>query len=128
MRRTSLLLFMLSVSSFLATHILKGEKLYLREIHSAKTTSDTTEFQKRYSGLDKFFSEKKLGSYVENEKTYFKLFAPSAVSVKLCLFNKPGEKDSKEYFLTKDENGVWEINLDGELYGKYYGYKVYHAG
>ncbi|MFA5805582.1 MAG: pullulanase [Melioribacteraceae bacterium] len=128
MRQTSLLLLMLSISSFLSTQILKGEKLYLKEIKSPKTITDTTEFQKSYDALDKFFSNKKLGSYVENKKTYFKLFTPSAIKVTLCLYNKPEEKNSKEYFLTKDINGVWETELDGELYGKYYGYKVYHAG
>ncbi len=28
--------------------------------------------------------------------------------------------------MTKDENGVWETSLDGELYGLYYGFKVCH--
>lgn len=128
MRRTSLLILMLSISSFLSTQILKGEILYLKEIKYPKTISDTIGFQKRYSDLDKFFSDKKLGSYVENKKTYFRLFAPSAINVKLCLFNKPEGKNVKEYFLSKDNDGVWEIELEGELYGKYYGYKVYHVG
>lgn len=129
MKRTTIIItIVLIIGITLISQKTTGETLYLKEIRSPGTITDTIEFQKRYSDLDKFFSDKKLGSYVENKKTYFKLFTPSAIKVTLCLYNKPEEKNSKEYFLTKDINGVWEIELDVELYGKYYGYKVYHAG
>lgn len=102
--------------------------MYLKETRYTKTISDTSAFQRRYKELDKFYSDKKLGSFVVDGKTVFRLFAPTALTVKLCLFDKPEDKKVKEYFLFKDENGVWEITLDEELYGKFYGYKVYHKG
>lgn len=88
----------------------------------------TTEFISRYKELDKFYSTKKLGSFIENGKTYFRLFAPSAIQVRLCIFDKPESINCKEYFMIKDNDGVWEVDIDDELVGIYYGYKVYHSG
>ncbi len=107
---------------------LNGETLFLKETISVNKSIDTTEFLHRYKELDQFYSDKKLGSFVEKGKTYFALFAPSAVRVKLCLFNRPESLSGKEFMMKKDENGVWEISINKELYGKFYGYKVYHAG
>ncbi|MEW6702341.1 MAG: alpha-amylase family glycosyl hydrolase [Bacteroidota bacterium] len=129
MKRTSIILTALIVTGLISSsQISKDEKLYLKETRYTRTIPDTTEFQRRYKELDKFYSDKKLGSFVINGKTVFRLFAPSAVRVKLCLFDKPEDKKGEEYFLLKDENGVWEIILEKELYGKFYGYKVYHKG
>ena len=105
-----------------------GENLYLREAQHTRPIDGTLEPRKTIKELDDFFSNKKLGSFVENGKTVFRLFAPTATHVKLCLFNRPKQKTGNEYLLTKDENGVWEVSVTGELYGRYYGYKVYHTG
>jgi pullulanase len=118
-----LLLFLLSFSQ----HII-GEKLFVTEKRTVVYQPDTTEFIKRYKELDNYYSDKRLGSFVENGITYFKLFAPSAISVRLCTFNKPDDKKCKEYFMIKDQNGVWEAEVEGEQYGLFYGYKVYHKG
>jgi len=103
-----------------------GEKLFVTEKRTVVYQPDTTEFIKRYKELDKYYSDKRLGSFVENGKTYFRLFAPSAESIRLCTFEKPEDKKCKEFFMLKDNDGVWEAELDGELYGLFYGYKVYH--
>jgi len=102
--------------------------LYLRETRYTRSFSDSTEFQKRYHELDKFYSNKKLGSFITEGKTIFRIFSPSAIRIKLCLFDKPEDKKSKEYILYEDSNGIWELALDQELPGKYYGYKIYHIG
>ncbi len=119
-------LILLICSFYLQT--ICGENLYLKDSYTEKTIKDTTVFQKHYKELDKYYSDKKLGSFVENGKTYFRLFAPSAKKVQLCIFNKPEETIGKEYLLVKDENGVWETAVDGELYGKFYGFKILHEG
>jgi pullulanase/glycogen debranching enzyme len=116
------------INSIFSIQNSKGEILHFKEYSSSEKRIDTTEFKKRVEELDKFYSDKKLGSFVENGKTYFRLFAPSAIMVRLCLFNKPDDKAGKEYLLSNDVNGVWYITLDGELYGKFYGFKVYHKG
>jgi pullulanase len=102
--------------------------LFLKETSTEHKSIVTSEFLKRYKELDQYYSDKKLGSYVENGKTYFALFAPSALHVKLCLYTKPGKLAGKEFSMKKDNDGIWEYSFDKELFGKYYGYKVFHIG
>jgi pullulanase len=78
--------------------------------------------------LDSFYSAKRLGAFVENGQTFFRLFAPQAIKVTLCTFMQPEDEFGKEYQMTKDSDGVWEIALWGEMYDLYYGFKVYHHG
>ncbi len=87
-----------------------------------------TPFQKKQKALNEIYSDKKLGSFVENGKTYFRLFAPNAEKVSLLTFEQPEQTQGKEFPMKRDENGVWETSLDGELYGLYYGFKVCHPG
>jgi pullulanase/glycogen debranching enzyme len=79
-------------------------------------------------GLDEYFSDKRMGAFFENGENVFRLFAPQAMKVELCLFETPESQKGKEYLMTRDDQGVWEIRLWGELFGKYYGFKVYHPG
>lgn len=118
----------LSILLFISASTNNGASLNLRHTYLFKSYTDTTEFWQHYKELDKFYSDKKLGSFVEGGKTIFRLFAPSATLVKLCVFEKAADKKSKEYYMIRDEQGVWELKVDGELYGKFYGYKVYHKG
>lgn len=125
MKNTSIIT--LGIILFLTNSFL-GETLYRRDTFLFKSYKDTTEFYQHYKQLDKYYSDKKLGSWVEGGKTIFRIFAPSADLVKLCLFKKPGDKKSQEYFMIRDEDGVWQIEIDSQLYGMFYGYKVYHKG
>jgi len=81
-------------------------------------------FQQKNSYLDSFYSPKKLGAFVENGTTVFRLFAPQAYEVSLVIKKTVDEKNYKEYLMTKDSDGVWEVALSGEQYGKFYGFKV----
>jgi pullulanase len=76
--------------------------------------------------LNKLYSDKKLGSFVKEGRTYFRVFSPSAKDVKLIMFETPEQVFGKAYDMKKDENGVWEVSLDGELFGSFYGYRVKH--
>ncbi len=76
--------------------------------------------------LDSFFSTKKLGSFIVEGKTVFRIFTPNAKKVVLCTFEKPEYESGKEHELQQDANGVWEVKLEGNLNGTYYGYKVFH--
>jgi len=99
-----------------------GSKLYA----SDQSKTPLTSIQKKQKELDKFYSDKKLGSFVKNGKTYFRLFTPNAEKVSLLTFQQPEQTQGKEFLMTRDENGIWETSLDGELYGLYYGFKVCH--
>ena len=74
--------------------------------------------------LNKFYSSKRLGTFVENGHTFFRLFAPRAEQVILHLYNKAEQSTGEKYKMKKDEDGVWETELEGELYGKFYGFQV----
>ncbi len=87
---------------------------------------DNNKNQTTITDLDKIYSNKRLGSFIQAEKTYFRLFAPTAVKVTLCTFKLPEDLVGKEYKMAADKNGVWETILPGELDNLYYGYKVYH--
>jgi len=76
--------------------------------------------------LNQLYSDKKLGSFVEEGRTYFCVFSPSAEDVKLIMFETPEQVFGKAYDMQKDENGVWEVSLEGELYGSFYGFRVKH--
>jgi pullulanase len=90
-------------------------------------TKKQIEFLKRNDELNKIYSDKKLGSFVENDKTFFRLFAPNAEKVFLVTKNSPEDSDQKEYEMQRDENGAWETFLAGEHFGLLYGYKVKHS-
>ncbi len=104
-----------------------GKELFITD--KTMTHKNTKQFQylKKLNELDKYYSDKKLGSFVKDGKTYFRLFAPSAVNVKLCTFEQPEDTAVNEIEMKKDSSGVWETSLEGEKYGLFYGFKVQHA-
>ncbi|MFA3782359.1 pullulanase [Melioribacteraceae bacterium 4301-Me] len=120
-------LLLLPILIFLVNS-LKGEKLRINEQNNSLAAAETNKFIQKQKLLDKIYSDKKLGSFFSDGKTYFRLFAPNAVAVKLCIFKQPEDATAKEYSMIKDTNGVWEKTFDGNLKGIYYGYKVYHEG
>ena len=89
-----------------------------------KDTAAEKSFQEKNKKLDSYYSSKKLGAFVENGTTVFRLFAPQAFEVSLVVMKTIDEKNYKEYLMTKDADGVWEVVLSGELYRKFYGFKV----
>ncbi|MCS7054029.1 MAG: alpha-amylase family glycosyl hydrolase [Ignavibacterium sp.] len=76
--------------------------------------------------LDKIYSSKKLGAFVENNKTIFRLFTPNAEEVSLVIFENVEDTVGFVYDMIKDENSVWEVILNEEMYGKYYNFLVKH--
>lgn len=79
--------------------------------------------------LDKeAYLEDDLGAVYSKERTIFKVWAPTALEVKLNLYengdtkllDSPLSTDSME----KEENGIWTIIKQGDLKGKFYTYSV----
>jgi len=103
---------------------IKGNILFVSESKNI-VVSDSIHHKISEYQLNALYSTKTLGSFVENQKTFFRLFAPSAESVKLITFNEIEDNTSTTYEMTKDADGVWEVILDGKLFGLFYGYKVY---
>ncbi len=78
--------------------------------------------------LDLYYSSKKLGSFIEEGKTIFRIFAPNSSQLKLIVFNSVEDSIGVEYLMQKDADGVWEYIVDKNLSLKYYGYKSYKTG
>lgn len=60
------------------------------------------------------------GVNVENNVTYFKVYAPDAELVEICLFENG---NAIRYKMNKNE-GDWTFSLEGERFGLQYGYRV----
>lgn len=84
----------------------------------------TTLFNENTTDTTNEYSDKRLGSFVEDGQTYFRLFAPDAVVVQLVTFSSLYDSVGHVTSMVPDENGIWESKLDGEKYGIYYGFKV----
>ncbi|MDE7439724.1 MAG: type I pullulanase [Clostridia bacterium] len=66
-----------------------------------------------------------LGAIYSSKETTFRLWAPTAASVKLNLYAAGnGGTPYKEVPLAKGEKGTWQTTVEGDLDGKYYTYTV----
>lgn len=87
--------------------------------------------------MDTLYSDKPLGVTLdrENNTTTYRLFAPRATDVYLCIYDGPEYQvrhpnhswiePAEQYRMWKDESdGVWEITLLGLDIGAYYSFKV----
>lgn len=97
------------------------KKLYLIGFHKEKREVipfhilDRDEFI--YKGDD-------LGLTYSKEKSVFKVFAPTATRVRLNIYDSLNGNNKKSFLLQETTNGVWEIEVKGDLKGKYYSYNV----
>lgn len=70
-----------------------------------------------------------LGVTYADEKSIFKAWAPTTKSLKLRIYDNGtptkvdpvlGNDEYSEYNFTRGEKGVWSVEVDGDLHGKYY--------
>jgi len=70
-----------------------------------------------------------LGMFYEEGKVTFRLWSPVAKSVKLLLYNSPdSEEPFEEASMKRREKGLWEIEVEGDLEGKFYLYEIERLG
>lgn len=74
--------------------------------------------------LNTFYSDKPLGCYIENGRRVFRVFAPRAIRVEMELFEKPEDASGIRWEMTRDKEGVWEVQLQDEYGGKWYAYRI----
>ena len=82
----------------------------------------TEEFERRYT-----YSGNDLGARWSREKTAFRLWAPTAKSVKINLYKSgnPGVEDRIDQIEMKSSvAGTWTASVAGNLHGVYYTYTV----
>lgn len=110
----------------LVTINLFGKQMFISEKTLPIQVDEKISIKEKQKKLDKIYSDKKLGAFVENNKTYFRLFTPNAEDVSLVLFDNVEDSVGIVYDMIKDENAVWEVALDGTFYGKFYNFLVKH--
>ena len=83
---------------------------------------NSTDFEKNYT-----YAGNDLGATWGPEKTQFRLWAPTADSVQICLY-KTGDAEADDLLetldMTLDVQGTWVASKDGDLNGVYYTYLV----
>jgi pullulanase/glycogen debranching enzyme len=110
----------------------------LKSIHRAQTllvredsrglVLDATGLQKA-AALDDLYQSagtlRGLGVTITKQAIQFKLWAPTARSVSLCLYEKSDSRKAKVVSMRRDERtGSWKVNLKENLSGSYYLYLV----
>jgi pullulanase len=69
-------------------------------------------------------STKELGAIYRKEETVFRVWAPTAGSVVLNLYEAPVGRRAKHITMIKDYDGTWEAAVAGDLLGVYYTYSA----
>lgn len=86
----------------------------------------TEDFEAKYT-----YSGNDLGATWTKEQTTFRVWAPTAEAVSVCLYEKGDariETMKDEVSMKADVNGTWVVTIPGDLNGTYYTYKVFFEG
>ena len=72
--------------------------------------------------LSSLYSDKKLGTWIEDKKTFFACFAPKARQVEIELHN---DRNALRIALTQAESGIWQGVMDQDLTGYTYLFNIW---
>ena len=111
------------------TLIIPAEPLIMGRIYQL----ELPEFHlKNWCSFDGWFrelySDKELGANISEDgtQTSFRIFSPRATQVRLYLYDQPEGGQAKQRIeMSKDEQGVWEAEVAGNLTGTYYDFTVH---
>ena len=70
------------------------------------------------------YSDETLGAIYTREATTFRVFAPTAQTLKVVLYDEPVGGQGSEHEMTYKAKGIWEVVILGDLLGKYYTLKA----
>lgn len=65
-----------------------------------------------------------LGAVYRPETTSVKLWAPTAKQVRLLLFHDATSEAFQAIAMSRDPNGIWSVDLKGDMDGRYYLFEV----
>ncbi|AFG38096.1 alpha-amylase family glycosyl hydrolase [Spirochaeta africana] len=74
--------------------------------------------------FNEMYSDKPLGYNLEDGVSTFRLFVPRGVAVELHVFDDLDQEEGTVYQMENDGDQVFEAFIDGEMWGKYYGYRI----
>ena len=112
-----------STSTLIAPSIpLDKRRVYFLEIPALKL--------KAHASFDGWFrttySTKELGANIQDGHTTIRLFAPRADLVNVYLYEKKeDDQPFRQEEMQVDEDGVWEIEIPGDLHGVYYDFTIH---
>lgn len=66
----------------------------------------------------------KWGALVSDTQTTFRIFSPNSKSVIVEVFDSYDQKSGDKYPLSPGDDGSWHVTVNGNLHGKYYGYRL----
>ncbi|MBU2530706.1 MAG: hypothetical protein KKD35_06670, partial [Elusimicrobia bacterium] len=72
---------------------------------------------------DYFKSDRKMGAFIKDGKTYIRIFSPKAIKAYTLIYQAP-DSEPEVYEMTDISNGLWELRSDADLTGKYYKIRV----
>lgn len=78
--------------------------------------------------IDNSYDGKDLGAACTPQGTDFKLWAPFADRVELCLYGEGGAQALQSLDMEKGLRGVWHRRLEGDYHGFYYDYRIWTKG
>ena len=104
--------------------LLKGE-LVIAQMNEARI-ADATSLQIAGVLDDLFYFDGELGAQLSGEVIRFRLWAPTARSVRVFVYDDPEDGVGKAYPMAEGDAGVWEVRVGDAswLNSKYYLYEV----
>ncbi|MCR5232127.1 MAG: hypothetical protein K6B64_05715 [Acholeplasmatales bacterium] len=103
--------------------------------HTAKGTASINKLYAVPDFADAYTYTGQLGAIYTEEKTTFRVWSPVATAMKLRVYevgtpaalattDHPGSDTFEEHDMARGEKGTWEVEVSGNLEGKYYTYVV----
>lgn len=74
--------------------------------------------------INEIYTDKELGLIYSQEKSTFRVWAPTQQQIKLALYKNYATLERQVYEMIKDEDGVFECEIEGDLEGMFYTYLV----
>jgi pullulanase len=104
--------------------LLKGQLVLVRFIGTRPADATSLQIPGVLDDLFGFVGE--LGARISDDQIRFRLWAPTAQSVRLFVYDDPDATVPITHLMTENDRGVWEIQLGdaGWLNRKYYLYEV----
>lgn len=111
-----------NIDVFLKEGVEEAEIRWHDNVVTTQNGYSLAEFERAYT-----YQGDDLGANWTEQKTTFKVWAPTANTVKLCLY-RSGDSSAndlaEEIQMNKGEKGVWSAEKTGNQHGVYYTYKV----
>ena len=72
--------------------------------------------------INEIYTDKELGLIYSKEKSIFRVWAPTQKQVKLALYQSYSTLQRQVFEMKKDEDGVFECEIEGDLESMFYTY------